>query len=143
MVVSGDADLPLHPVQPTPEDLRRIGARGGRAYGRNRRNLRAQGHRPLTAVERPVPPLETTAEAIASLDAQFFWLRGAGEPISRRRWRPSWILHAMIGKASVSGIFAAARISPGFRAPLRFTSFRLCSLGDPGRRRRQSWIVTW
>ena len=26
----------------TPEDLRRIGARGGRAYGRNRRGLCAQ-----------------------------------------------------------------------------------------------------
>jgi hypothetical protein len=38
----------------------------------------------LEAVERPVPPLETAAEAIAALDAQFAWLRGAGEPISRR-----------------------------------------------------------
>jgi hypothetical protein len=69
----------------SPEDLRRIGARGGRAYGRNRRGLRAQGRRPLEAVERPVPPLETAAEAIAALDAQFSWLQGAGEPTSRRR----------------------------------------------------------
>jgi hypothetical protein len=74
----------------TPEDLRRIGARGGRAYGRNRRGRRAQGQTPpLEAVERPVPDLETTAEAIATLNAQFSWLRGAGEPTSRRRGRPS------------------------------------------------------
>jgi len=61
----------------TPEDLRRIGARGGRAYGR-----RAQGSRPLEAVARPVPQRETTAEAIAALDAQFCWLRGAGDRTS-------------------------------------------------------------
>ena len=66
----------------SPEDLRRIGARGGRAYGRNRRGRRAQGHRPLEAVERPVPHRETAEEAIAALDAQFPWLRGAGEPTS-------------------------------------------------------------
>ena len=73
----------------SPEDLHRIGARGGRAYGRNRRGLRAQVHRPLEAVEHPVPHLETAGEAIATLDAQFSWLQGAGEPNSRRRWRPS------------------------------------------------------
>jgi hypothetical protein len=73
----------------SPEDLRRIGARGGRSYGRNRRGLRAQRHGSLDAVERSVPHLETAEEAIATLDAQFSWLRGAGEPNSRRRWRPS------------------------------------------------------
>ena len=73
----------------SPEDLRRIGARGGRAYGRNRRGLCTQGPRSLEAVERPVPDLETTAQAIAALNAQFSWLRGAGEPTSRRRGRPS------------------------------------------------------
>ena len=62
----------------SPEDLRRIGARGGRAYGRNRRGLRAKGLRLLEAVERPVPQLETTAEAIATLDAQFSWLSQMG-----------------------------------------------------------------
>ena len=71
----------------SPEDLRRIGARGGRAYGRNRRGLRAQVHRPLDAVERPVPHLETAGEAIAALDAQFAWLRGAADRTSRRQWR--------------------------------------------------------
>jgi hypothetical protein len=45
----------------SPEDLQRIGARGGRAYGRNRHGLRAQGPKPLEAVVRPVLQLETTA----------------------------------------------------------------------------------
>jgi hypothetical protein len=87
MVVSGDAmtKYPYILFNQSPEDLRRIGARGGRAYGRNRRGLRAQLHRSLDAVERPVPHLETAEEAIATLDAQFSWLRGAGEPHSRRR----------------------------------------------------------
>jgi hypothetical protein len=88
MVVSGDGmtNYPHILFNQSPEDLRRIGARGGRAHGRNRRSLRTQGHKPLEAVARPVPPLETAAEAIAVLDAQFSWLRGAGEPTSRRRW---------------------------------------------------------
>jgi hypothetical protein len=84
MVVSGDGmtNYPYILFNQSPDDLRRIGARGGRAYGRNRRGLCTQGPRSLEAVERPVPHLETTAEAIASLDAQFSWLRGAGEPTS-------------------------------------------------------------
>jgi hypothetical protein len=89
MVVSGD-DMTNYSYilfNQSPEDLRRIGARGGRAYGRNRRDLRAQRPKPLEAVARPVPQLETTAEAIAALDAQFSWLRGAGDRTSRRRCR--------------------------------------------------------
>jgi len=61
----------------SPLQLRLIGARGGRAYGRNQRALRAR----LSPLTEPVPPLparqETTAKAIAALDAQFPWLRGA------------------------------------------------------------------
>ena len=62
----------------TSEDLRRIGARGGRAYGRNCRARRKAGQsaRPATVLPM-VPPVETTAEAVAALDAQFPWLRGA------------------------------------------------------------------
>src|SRR5260370_26265221 len=89
MVVSGD-DMTKSPYilfNQSPEDLRRIGARGGRAYGRNRRGLRAPGPKPLEAVVRPVLQLETTAEAIGVLDAQFSWLRGAGDRTSLRRWR--------------------------------------------------------
>src|SRR5260370_5828642 len=89
MVMSGD-DMSRYPCilfNQSLEDLRRIGARGGRAYGRNRRDLRAQGPKPLEAVERPFLQLETTAEAIAALDAQFSWLRRAGNRTSRRLGR--------------------------------------------------------
>jgi hypothetical protein len=74
----------------SPEELRRIGARGGRAYGRNERaRRRAQLHRPLDAIQCPVPHAETAADAIAALDAQFAWLRGADKPTSKPRSRPS------------------------------------------------------
>jgi hypothetical protein len=56
------------------EDLRRIGARGGKAHGRNQRARRTL--RPPRPPARPVEE-ETAAEAIALLDAQFPWLRGA------------------------------------------------------------------
>lgn len=59
------------------EQARVLGARGGRAYGRNHRARRAL----MATLPRPVPPRavprETAAEAIAVLDAQFPWLRGA------------------------------------------------------------------
>jgi hypothetical protein len=42
-----------------------------RAQQRARR--RAQLHRPLEAIKRPVPHVETAAEAIAALDTQFAW----------------------------------------------------------------------
>jgi hypothetical protein len=62
----------------TPAQLRQIGARGGRACARNRRaRVRAATAPPPQAVP-PVAPLpETAAEAIATLDLQFPWLRGA------------------------------------------------------------------
>jgi hypothetical protein len=62
----------------SPEQLRRLGARGGRAYGRNQQDRRALMSTPHAAVPLPAAPRETTAEAIAVLDAQFHWLRGAG-----------------------------------------------------------------
>ena len=83
-------DHPYLLFNQSPEELRRIGARGGRAHGRNQRaSRRAQLHRPLEAIQRPVPHVETIAEAIAALDAQFAWLRGADKPTSTARWRPS------------------------------------------------------
>jgi dipeptidase len=87
MVMSGD-DMTNYPYilfNQSPE--------GSASHRSARRKiLRAQPSRPALpraqtareAIERPAPLLETTEEAIAALDAQFFWLRGAGEPISRR-----------------------------------------------------------
>lgn len=69
----------------TPEQLRRLGARGGRAHARNQRARRAL----LAAVSEPVSalpvPTEIAAEAIAVLDAQFPWLRGAEKRVSRKQ----------------------------------------------------------
>jgi len=62
----------------TPDSLRRIGARGGRAWARNRR-LRQRIHVLVgqSLAEPALPARETTAAAIATLDAQFPWLRKA------------------------------------------------------------------
>jgi hypothetical protein len=69
----------------TPEELRRLGAQGGRAYARNQGARRAL----LMALAQPVPapavPVETAAKAIAVLDAQFPWLRGAEKRVSRNQ----------------------------------------------------------
>jgi hypothetical protein len=60
----------------TPLQLRLIGARGGRKYGRNQRARRAL--LPLfPAVRLPVAQRESTAQAVAALDARFPWLRCA------------------------------------------------------------------
>jgi hypothetical protein len=56
---------------------RSLGARGGRAYGRNLRARRALLVMPPAAVPPCAAPLETTAEALAALDTQFPWLRSA------------------------------------------------------------------
>jgi len=62
----------------TPAQLRRIGARGGRACARNRRARGRAATAPPPKAGTPVAPLpETAAEAIATLDLQFPWLRGA------------------------------------------------------------------
>ena len=64
----------------SPLQLRLLGARGGRAYGRNRRARRALLPTPPAAIPWRAAPQETTAKAIAVLDAQFPWLRGAARP---------------------------------------------------------------
>jgi hypothetical protein len=61
----------------SPEQLRLLGARGGRAYGRNQRDRRARMAPAPAPAPRPVAPCETAAQASALLDAQFPWLRGA------------------------------------------------------------------
>ena len=60
----------------TPEQLRRLGARGGRTYARNQR-VRARVLNSSQTRPMHVPPGETVAEAIKRLDAQFPWLRGS------------------------------------------------------------------
>jgi len=71
----------------TPMQLRLLGARGGRAFGRNQRARRSL----LSVPPKPVPPraapAQTTAEAIAVLDTRFPWLRGAEKRHSNRLQR--------------------------------------------------------
>ena len=69
-------EYPILLFNQTPESLRRIGARGGRTRARNWRA------RQRAAVVAPAPsptrlPRETTAQAIAVLEAKFPWLRPA------------------------------------------------------------------
>jgi hypothetical protein len=61
----------------SPEQLRRLGARGGRAHGYNQRVRRALVPIPPAVVPAGAASQETTAAAIHILDAQFPWLRGA------------------------------------------------------------------
>ena len=64
----------------TPEQVRRIGGRGGQATARNRRERRDGPSPGPAAAETETSaalPSETTAAAIALLDTQFPWLRGA------------------------------------------------------------------
>ena len=71
----------------SPSQLRQVGARGGKAYGRKQRARRALiALMPKPPEATPVrPPRQTTAEAIAMLDAQFPWLSG---------WRPQIVRNA-------------------------------------------------
>jgi hypothetical protein len=64
----------------SPMQLRLLGARGGKAYGRNQRLRRALLPTPPQAVPPRAVTRQTTAEAVAVLDAQFPWLRGAAKP---------------------------------------------------------------
>jgi hypothetical protein len=62
----------------TPQQLRRAGARGGKATARNRRaRLSAPGHVSGETQAARLSLGESTAAAIAALDVQFPWLRGA------------------------------------------------------------------
>ena len=68
----------------SPEQLRHLGALGGRAYGRNQRIRRALLSPPLVLPPHAVPQ-ETAAKAIHLLDTQFPWLRGVERQPSRNR----------------------------------------------------------
>ena len=70
----------------SPLQLRSLGARGGKAHGRNQRARRALTPTPPEAVPQRTEPRQTTAEAVAILDAQFPWLRCAEQ---RRSANPS------------------------------------------------------
>ena len=68
----------------TIEQCRQLGARGGRAYGRNLRLRQSQAPVP-PLVQLPAPPSETVHQACLRLDAQFPWLACARRPIHRAR----------------------------------------------------------
>jgi hypothetical protein len=61
----------------SPLQLRRIGALGGKAHGRNQRARRALMPTPPAATPLCSAPRQSTAEAVAALDHQFPWLRFA------------------------------------------------------------------
>jgi len=69
----------------SPEQLRHLGACGGRAYSRNQRARRAR--LPMPPQPMPLTPTETetAAEAIRALDTQFPWLRGAEKQTAATR----------------------------------------------------------
>ena len=70
----------------SPLQLRRLGARGGKAFGRNLRLRRALlPTLPTATVSLPQVLGPTTAEAVAALDARFPWLRGAEKRATPRR----------------------------------------------------------
>jgi hypothetical protein len=72
----------------SPLQLRLLGARGGRTFGRNQRARRAR-IAPMSAPTEVAPlcvaPEQTAAEAIVLLDAQFPWLRCAEKRLSWKR----------------------------------------------------------
>jgi hypothetical protein len=66
----------------SPDQLRRLGAYGGRAFGRNHRARMKLASRPSATVRPTAALRETAAEAIHRLDAQFPWLSGAETHLS-------------------------------------------------------------
>ena len=72
----------------SPLELRLIGARGGKTFGRNQRIRRARialMPAPTEAVPLNDARTRSTAEAIALLDAQFPWLQCAEKRTSWKR----------------------------------------------------------
>lgn len=89
-------DYPYILFNKSPEQLRRLGGRGGRAYGRNQRVRRALIPTPRADVPLRAAPRETTAKAIALLDAQFSWLRGAEKRLSWNQPPRPCLLHRVV-----------------------------------------------
>jgi hypothetical protein len=69
----------------TPLQLRVLGARGGRTSGRNQRARRTLMRAQPPPVAQCAAPSESTAQAMAALDAQFPWLRCAEKRVSRNQ----------------------------------------------------------
>ena len=89
----------------TPGQSRRAGARGGKVTARNRRERLdgAPAEVPEPQAEAaPHDHVETTAAAIARLDAQYPWLRGAEKRFLNRSYRAGCILLARM--ASEAGV---------------------------------------
>ena len=78
VVLKGDLmTSPYALFRQTAQQLRRAGARGGKATARNRRaRLSATGPSPGKVEAPGTSRGETTAAAIAALDACYPWLRG-------------------------------------------------------------------
>jgi hypothetical protein len=95
----------------SPEQLRRIGARGGHAQARNRRARQQAQELP------PHPPagihllVQTTAQASRVLDARFPWLRGAGK--RRAPGRPQPIIPPRLGRRNALCRRPEARLCGG------------------------------
>src|ERR1700676_1538837 len=91
----------------SPEQLRRLGARGGKAQARNRHlRLLAQAQVQPQRGAVILPPVETAAEAIAALDAQFPRLRGAEKrtaPLRPQRCSSNLVRFASPAVSSAKG----------------------------------------
>ena len=68
--------------------LHSLGRRGGKAYGRNLRARRALMPKQQESVPPRTTPGQSTAEAVAALDAQFPWLLSAEKRRSRKQTSP-------------------------------------------------------
>jgi len=66
----------------TLDQLRPLGAWGGRTYGRNLRARKALASPRPPAVRACLAPRQTAAQAIRSLDAKFPWLSCAERSLS-------------------------------------------------------------
>ena len=73
----------------SPEQLRRIGARGGKAQARNRRaRQQAPAQLPPQTLAGIAPLVQTAAQASRVLDAQFPWLCAAERRLAPKRPTP-------------------------------------------------------